>query len=106
MPKRQSTQKVASPDIQGDDSYVVVRRLKYGMAKRASELQGSNEPGAVDAFTREVVVAAVEDWNWVDDDGEPLKVPSADPNVIDDLTGQEINWIVSQAVGGEVNRKN
>lgn len=33
-------------------------------------------------------------WNWEDEDGEPLDQPADNPQVLDDLSIDEINWLL------------
>ena len=96
MPQRQNTKRVKSDEVQGEDSWVEVRRLTYGeiVTMRASSGGDRLEQSAA------VVTAIVINWNWVDDAGTPLPLPSVDPSVINQLTDAEIAFI-GTALGAE-----
>lgn len=75
MAQRMTTRKVLSDEVQGAGSYVVLRALPYGMVtQRAKMAQDDFEQ--VLAFNQSFVEQVVVDWNWVDDEGEPLSIPA------------------------------
>jgi len=41
----------------------------------------------------------VTDWNWVGDDGEPLPKPYEDDSVFDELTTDEVTFIINKLMG-------
>lgn len=106
MPSRQSTRRVASKEVQGDDSFVVLRRLTVDEARAVRE--AAKEEGFDDFETSLRVVAShVVDWNWVDDDGNPLPLPATDGTVIGQLTDDEVRFLRDTLSGGsEQQRKN
>ena len=127
MPKRKSVRKIPSPEIQGDDSFVVIKPMTYGEQKtfriRMRELEKIGDVGDdADAETREAAEQKVEDakelegckmmadwvtdWNWVGDDGEPLPKPEGKPEVIDSLLTHEVLFLISTLSGDEEELKN
>jgi hypothetical protein len=67
MPERRAaTYRVATPDVQGDDSWIELRKIDYGTRKRF-------QAGEIDAL--DLIEMHLAGWNWVDDDGEPLPQP-------------------------------
>ena len=105
--------RVDSAEVQGEGSFVVVRKLGYAQRQTANRMMaeacGGTLPQKIedadiaitseflagnDAFTRELLMANVVAWNWVDDAGQPLPLPSADPAVIEDLTEEEVTFLV------------
>lgn len=119
MAQRMNTVRVASDAVQGPGSYVVVRKLGYTQRQRATgllteafggQLPKSRDLGEVqlplqlmqanDAFTRELLAGNVAEWNWVDDEGQPLPLPSADLGVVDRLTEDEVNFVVRAIQSG------
>ena len=99
MPKRQATRRVDSEKVMGDDSYVVLRSLKYGNARKivnqAKEMGDEEAEEAMNDLLKEVVA----EWNWVDDEGDPLPLPSEGLDV-NDLYPHEINFLVNSLVEG------
>ena len=38
-------------------------------------------------------------WNWVDDDGNPLPDPKENPEVFDELTDDEVTFLINKMMG-------
>ncbi len=104
MPIRQSVKTVQTPELQGDDSWVKLRRLTLGESldldkeqrKLAREGLSELSPEERLEYARvglKVVAQCILDWNWVDDEGVPLPKPSDDPLVVERLTDQEIVFL-------------
>jgi hypothetical protein len=69
--------------------------------------EASNIPAEQDfEYTLGLFKRRVRDWNWVDEDGEPLPNPQEDPNVLDTLTDEEFNFLVGCIKGSEEELKN
>jgi len=114
MPTRQNVKEVPSDVVQGEGSWVKVRRptvkevkegqAKYDVARNAKADKESNMEGAYD----EACVKALKfclGWNWVDDEGKPLPQPT-EPGVRDTLTDDEVTFILDELFGSKENRKN
>lgn len=119
MAERQNRMRVASDAVQGPGSYVVLRKLGYAQRRRATALLTAANGGqlpkhadlsdveqpvqlmqANDAFTRELLADNVAEWNWVDDDGQLLPLPSVDIEVVDRLTEEEVAFVVRAIQSG------
>lgn len=104
MPQRLNLNRVETPKVQGDDSYVVVRKISGKMGFRLMAMSAKVREGEADVeLTREIADTAlgqVREWNWVDDDGEPLPVPSKIEEPLETLTLEEIMEIVNALTGG------
>lgn len=104
MPKRKSTVRIDSDDVQGGGSWVRVRKMTWRQVK---DIARRAEDDSVDAFEmndqmlKEQVVA----WNWCDEDGQPLPEPGAE-GVFDDLTDEEFTFLIEAISGSEERRKN
>ena len=101
MPKRQHIQHVLSDKVQGKGSWVDFRRMTVGEAKavRAAakehsdpEREDENEAWAQENSTA-LMQSHIIDWNWIDEDGNPLPLPSDDATVIDRLTDLELEFL-------------
>src|SRR5512137_1897899 len=120
MAQRQGIIRVDASDVQGDGAYVVVRKLGYAQRQMATRmmadafggklpqnLQGENITltseflAGNDAYTRDLLTANIIEWNWVDDAGNALPVPSAEPGVIERLTDDEVNFLARAIQGGQ-----
>lgn len=93
MPKRLfcSTFRVDSAKIQGDGSFVVFRRLTWAEMRPIWDM----ETGAGMALMKQ----SIQDWNWVDDEGQPLPNPHDHPEVLDTLAFEETNFLLLAAQG-------
>lgn len=106
MPKRKSTRKVKSTEIQGPDSWVVINEVKYGyvmdLRKKIEDPEISAEES--EKLNAELLATTVNSWNWVDDDDKPLPTPSENDEVINDLTAAEMAFL-QRAISGNEERK-
>jgi len=115
-----------TPTVQGDDSYVVVRKLTVGEAQEVMRerqrhskearkaLQQAGEDQALrDIFKEESQADAAYEtfdwavrrfadhilsWNWVLDDGTPMPQVKDDPSILAQLTSDEMK-VISDALG-------
>lgn len=112
MPTRSAVNKVKTP-VQGDDAWVVIKQPTYGDIRRLTSL-AKEGVGSVQAdkltenldFTASVVSDFVLDWNWVDDDGNPLPKPKGNPQVVEQLTTEEVQAICSLVLDADSIKKN
>jgi len=104
MPQRKSVRRFESLEIQGDDSWIEVSRLTVGEARVINEQQGKDDLDSFEAVLP-LYQKHIVNWNWVDDDGEPLPLPKNDPDVVDGLTDQEFAF-VAECLSGEESQKN
>lgn len=92
MPKRLNTIRLESTEVQGEGSFVVLRRLDWKTAQHnnraLAELNNGVLPGVAERvtvtlalldtnqqITDEMLRAAIIEWNWVDDAENPLPLP-------------------------------
>jgi hypothetical protein len=107
MPQRQAIITVQSADIQGPDSWVKVRAVTHGTAQDMKRLAASAVAGdegaklALDEAGMQLLIDHVVDWNWVNDQGEPLPIPKNAPDVLDTMLQFEIDFL-GEAVGNTV----
>ena len=112
MRSKGSTVKLDSSEVQGEGSFVELRRPNWKAMRGAlaafqeagGETQASQAGLAMmDALLPGMITA----WNWTDEDGKALPLPSADRTALDDLEPAEALWLVNQASGlVNVERKN
>jgi len=123
MPTRRNVVRVVTASVQGDDSYVVVRKLTVGEAREVLRDRqrrnqsamvrmadaGQNQEIIQEAIDAEAAIENIEwavkrfkghirEWNWVDDDGEPLPQIKDDPDIVDQLSIDEMR-VLSEALG-------
>lgn len=113
MPQRKtSIIQVDSTDVQGEGSWVKVRRMKWGeikaLSKRQAEIKAAGDEGANLAIdvSDDLLAEHTMEWNWVDDEGNPLPQPHGNVEVIDGLTDEEFSFLADAIAGSEKVRKN
>ncbi len=98
--RQPKTRRIPTDSVQGPDSYAVIRPPKWGLLRKAQkQAKASDQADAGIAFAEELLVKSVVDWNWTDDEGEPLPLPKDDPAVLDDLDADEVAFLVEKITG-------
>lgn len=100
MPKRVSVRRFETDEVQGEGSYVVLTSLKV---KEVRWLRQQSKDKDFDAFEGglKLLVQHILKWNWVDDHGEALPLPSVDPSVVDNLTNDEADYLSELLIDAE-----
>lgn len=88
--KNKRTFRVESDAVQGEGSYVVFKRLTWEEVLALPDNLKAGEAAAL----------AVVEWNWVDDEGKPLPLPSEHPETLGQLMNDEITWLVTERENG------
>lgn len=96
MPKRNNTKRYETPDLQPPDGFVVIKAITVADAKR---LQTMSKNGDADEAGKQLFSEMVLDWNWGDENGEPLPKPYGNPAVFDLLTPAEIKRLADALAG-------
>jgi len=119
MPQRANVRTFDSADVQGEGSYIRLRPMTLGemlaLQSEAAErrtlwyklgrwlgrlFRKRPSPVEVQRQNMERVFQYVRDWNWVDDDGNPLPDPINNPRALINLTLEEMRFI-NACVNGE-----
>ena len=95
MPQRLNQATHKSDEVQGEGSFVVLRRQTLGEETKHVALV---RQGEVREAARSAILACVLDWNWVDDEGRPLPLPSKGLD-LDLLTDDEVGFLVTKITG-------
>ena len=82
--------RIDTTEVQGDGSFAWLKLPKWGKFRVALNLQDAEAM----QYATELLQDTVIDWNWTDDDGEPLPTPKQNPGVIDQLTVTEVQLLV------------
>jgi hypothetical protein len=120
MAQRQGLVRVDSHEVQGEGSFVVVRKIGYAQKQAASRMLAEACGGKLptnaaaaetgfeasteflqsnDRFTQDLLTENVVAWNWVDDEGQALPLPK-DGGVVEQLTDEEVTFLVRTIQGG------
>lgn len=96
MPERRykAKQKYPSDEVQGPDSWVEIRTPSWRDLEMATERDpgATEDPSEIEVGKR-LIRLLVEDWNWVDDNGDPLPEPT--PETLDELPMGEMLFLFS-----------
>jgi len=105
MPKRpDAIRHIETPDLQGEDSWVEIRRAKgrdlkkiipMGARLRADDTPDLEKYEFSEQRLRDLIVA----WNWVGDDGKPLPLPRDQADITEELTEDELLFLIEQITG-------
>lgn len=106
MPKRQTVRRFDAKEVQGEDAFVVVSSVKVKEIRVLRQMGTDSED--FDAFEEglKLIAKHVIDWNWVDDEGKKLPVPSKEHSVVDELTQEEVSFLTDKMMGEDEELKN
>lgn len=98
MAKKTKLFRFATDQIQGEGTFVTMRRPSWGVMRKAMALMdGKSEQEAGLAMMSELLPHLITAWNWTDVDGELLPLPKDHPEIIDDLEMPEAMFLVEKA---------
>jgi len=102
MPRRLSVKRHSTEEVQGEESYVVLSSVKVREIRKLRKMS-ADETDDDSAFEGGIALLAkhLVDWNWVDDDDQPLSLPKDDIEVMDELTEEESRFLVNLMIGAE-----
>lgn len=86
--------RVDSAEVQGEGSWVEFQRPTWGMIGQVND--GKSHPNLL-------LELAVVDWNWTDDNGDPLPLPKDEAGLIERLPAQEAHWLLENSEIGKRN---
>lgn len=94
--KRQSVKRYPSDKIMGKGSWVEFRKLTWGESKAFTIQQENDTLTAVEKIdqVQTILQEHIVDWNWVDDDGNKLPLPTPDNGVFEQLNDDETSFLV------------
>ncbi len=108
MPERQNVRTIETPQLQGDDSWIKIKAMSVAQYNCRAAINRSlntmdataedyeDRVAALDRESNQLMAECVVDWNWVDDDGNPLPKPHNNPDAIRKLTMPELMFIGEQ----------
>ena len=93
MPERKHLRcrRIDSEEVQGDGSWVKIKSPSMDDIKNAGEIP--EELTAQMEYSQKLMSQLIIDWNWVDDEGNPLPKPS--PAVLADLPFEEVTFLLN-----------
>ena len=92
--------KIKTEAVQGRGSWVKVT------SPRVREIRRYVTEGEGFDASLDLIAVHIVEWNWVDEENCPLPLPSQDANVLEDMTQEEVEFLVSIISGvGIVSRE-
>lgn len=97
MPERinKKFRKVDSADVQGEGSWVIVRNIGFEIIKSQNITELQNSDQNMD-LAYQAAKSILYEWNWVNDEGEPMPQPKDNRDIFDELTIEE-QWFILKA---------
>jgi hypothetical protein len=89
--ERKSSVRVDASTVQGEGAFIVWRRITWGERKA---LQEAAKKGELQPL--EVLVTYLENWNWVNNNGEPMPIPKT-VEELNPLFDEEIEFLADVA---------
>lgn len=108
MAKRQAIYTIPSADVQGEGSWVKVRAITRGQLVELATLAQRYDTLSVEERAQvenQLISDLVVDWNWVDDDGNPLPLPRDHPELIASLPQREVQFLLDAITGETMAKK-
>ena len=103
MPERKYKKynRIDCDEVMGEGSYAVIsspsisdlRKITEMSNGKAENVEGDNALEIGKMILEEMIL----EWNWVDDDGEPLPLPKDHPDGMDILNLQETMFLLTES---------
>ena len=104
MSKRNRVKRFDSTRVQGEGSFVEVLSMTVGEQRTARKVAA--DKGDMFELGIKIMKEHVVSWNWVDDDGKPFAQPKDQPNVVLELTDDEVSFLTDCIRGSTDDEKN
>jgi hypothetical protein len=76
--------RVESDEVQGPGSWVEFQRPTWGVTASVT-------------YIKELLEACISDWNWTDDNGDPIPLPTIEPGIVERIPQVEANWLMQNS---------
>jgi len=118
VPQRQNVITIPSVELQGEGSWVKLRKLTVGESKslvrsiKTADLQNVTDMKTLQSMgdvevileiSASTLASLILAWNWVDTEGNPLPLPKDKPEVLDELTTEEQQFLF-EAISGKAKK--
>lgn len=110
MAKRQAILTFDTEEVQGEGSFVKLRMPLWGEIKKQRKQLREMEEADKSKFeiedvkigmTETMLINAIVEWDWVDEEDNPLPRPKDEPAVIERLLSNEIEFLAVKLKGEE-----
>jgi hypothetical protein len=88
---------VDSSEIQGEGSFVKIKNISLNeILEHSQSADGKPSDEEAAQLGLQILDDMIVEWDWVDDDDEPLPVPAENPGTIASLPFQESSWLLNE----------
>jgi len=88
---------VDSSEIQGEGSFVKIKNISLNeILEHSQSANGKPDDEEAAQLGLQILDDMIVEWDWVDDDDEPLPVPAENPGTIASLPFQESSWLLKE----------
>jgi hypothetical protein len=108
MPQRTGRTVTVTGGPQGDDAFVVIKRMTVDESTAFAKLFANVQGAATEEqelAVRRAVSELVLDWNFVGDDDQPLPKPHGNAEVVGQLLNEELKWLFEAITGSTDGQK-
>ncbi|MHC4195892.1 MAG: hypothetical protein ACYSYU_10795 [Planctomycetota bacterium] len=89
---------VDSSEIQGEGSFVKIKNISLNEILGHSQgAKGKPDDEEAAQMGLQILDDMIVDWDWVDDEDNPLPVPAENPGTIASLPFQESSWLLNKS---------
>ena len=93
--KHKKYRRVDSSEVQGDGSFVLLKSPGFSELRSLGKLARMREEDVAEIESLGSIVSdLIVEWNWVDDDNNPLPQAKDKPEIIDELSYQEQIFVI------------
>ena len=87
-----------SSEIQGEGSFVKFKSISLNeILGRTQGAKGKPSDEEAAQLALRLIDDMIIDWDWVDEDDNPLPVPAEKPGTVGDLPFQESSWLLRES---------
>jgi len=95
--RKTQTRRIDTSPVQGEGSWVEATSPKVGEIKRCNVGDAAEQYQAA----LDMLAAHILNWNWEDENGAELAIPSENTAVVDEMTNEEVVFLLRQLTSVE-----
>lgn len=90
-------QTIDSSEIQ-EDSFVKFKNITLDeILEHTQGVDGNPNTEEAAQISKRIIDSMIVDWDWEDDEGNPLPIPAENLGTVGKLPFQESSWLISQS---------
>ena len=92
-------ERVDSASVQGEGSYVVLKKMTHGEVKAFNREMAAAAKSENEMPLQIIMLTQVVEWNWSDAEGVAFPLPKDDPSLLERLTEAELLFLTQSIMG-------